>query len=294
MFQDASYQRQARGFDSDLVEPDRIKIAKSWFDKSNADYWRNGRGYEIADFLGGKTSERWLTVGDGRFGLDAIRLGEKGVCSVLPTNLTDVLLKVSKQRGLIPDYRVENAERLSFPNSSFDYVFCKDSYHHFPRPMIALYEMLRVAKKGVILVEPNDRATALPKIVKDFLNSAIGRTRHPDQSSYEEDGNYIFTISRREIEKVALGMNIPQVAFKGLCDYYVPGLEFVSPQSPLGRKMRRHIAIRDVLCRLRLDQHGILMAAIFLVPLPDDTQAAMRSAGWSILDLPRNPYYAAN
>jgi ubiquinone/menaquinone biosynthesis C-methylase UbiE len=294
MFHDASYQRHSQGFDSDLVDPDRIKIAESWFDRSTADYWRNIRGYEAARFLGGEPGDRWLTIGDGRFGLDAIRLGEIGVGSVLPTNLTDALLKVSKERGLIPDYRVENAENLSFPNSSFDYVYCKDSYHHFPRPMIALYEMLRVARKGVILVEPNDRLHAPPKIAKDLLYRVMGRARHPDKDAYEGDGNYIFTISRREIEKVALGINIPQVAFKGLCDYYKPGLEFVSPASPLGRKMRGHIAIRDAMCRAGLDRHTILMAVILLAPLPNDKRAAMTAAGWTVSDLPRNPYHTAS
>jgi SAM-dependent methyltransferase len=292
MFQHMSYERHSQGFDADLVDPNRINIANSWFDTSTADYWRNARGYEIANFLGGDSGERWLTVGDGRFGLDAIRLSERGVESVLPTNLTDSLLKAAKERGLISDYRVENAESLSFPDSSFDYVFCKDSYHHFPRPMIALYEMLRVAKKGVILIEPNDRVHAPIRMTKDILNFVVGKNLHPDHKAYEGDGNYIFTISRREIEKVALGLNIPQVAFKGLCDYYVPGLEFESPRSSLGRKMRRYISIRDALCRLRLDGHSILMAAIFHIPLSDDARSSMEASGWKVLDLPRNPYHS--
>lgn len=39
-------------------------------------------------------------------------------------------------------------------DDAFDYVLCKDSYHHMPRPMIALYQMLRVARRAVVLIEP--------------------------------------------------------------------------------------------------------------------------------------------
>ncbi|WP_158308790.1 methyltransferase domain-containing protein [Desulfocurvibacter africanus] len=80
-----------------------------------------------------------------------------------------------KPSDFIPEYSVENAEKLSFANGSYDYLLCKEAFHHFPRPMIALYEMLRVARKGIVLIEPND-------------NGADG---------FEECGNYVYSLSRR-------------------------------------------------------------------------------------------------
>ena len=56
----------------------------------------------------------------------------------------------------IKNYKIENAENLSFEDKTIDFILCKESYHHFPRPMVALYEMLRVARNGVLLIEPND------------------------------------------------------------------------------------------------------------------------------------------
>lgn len=51
-------------------------------------------------------------------------------------------------------YKIENMENLSFKNSSFEFVFIKEAIHHVPRPHKAIYEILRVAKKAVIFIEP--------------------------------------------------------------------------------------------------------------------------------------------
>jgi SAM-dependent methyltransferase len=290
MFHEESYKRQSEGFSEDLTDAARKKISASWFDKNSADYWRHARAYAVGGMLRG---ERWLTVGDGRFGLDAIRLQEAGAPHVLATDLTETLLKESKARGLIQAYSVENAEHLSFADKTFDYVFCKEAFHHFPRPAIALYEMLRVARKGVILVEPNDRIHAPVRIAKAAIKTLLGRGQHMDKDAYEEDGNYVFSISRREMEKIALGINLPQVAFRPLNDFYAPGLEFAPLDSSEGRKMRSRIAGRDMLCRLGLDSAANLMAGLFHQPLAAPERAALEATGWDVIDLPRNPHHPA-
>jgi ubiquinone/menaquinone biosynthesis C-methylase UbiE len=289
MFQDESYARQAALFDVDLVDPERQRIAKTWFDTTTADAWRHLRCYEIADYIGRSPGERWLTVGDGRYGLDSIRLKERGAASVLPTDIGEALLKEAKQRGLIEDYAVENAEKLSFANDSFDYVFCKEAYHHFPRPMLALYEMIRVARVGVILCEPHDRSRS----IANRILSVARRRPHPDSEAYEDAGNFAYTISEREIEKVALGLNYPQVAFKYRGDHYVKGIEFEPAdwrRSAAFRRTLGMIALTDFLSRFGIVSPATLMAAIFKKPLPASTAHTMRRNGWRIMDLPRNPY----
>ena len=54
---------------------------------------------------------------------------------------------------------------------------------------------------------------------------------------YEEVGNFGYAISEREMEKVALGLGLPAVAFKGLNDRYEKGVEFerADPASILWR-----------------------------------------------------------
>ena len=111
-----------------------------------------------------------------------------------------------------------------------------------------------------------------------------------DAGAYEEDGNYIFSISPREIEKIALAINIPQVAFKGLNDHYEPGLEFESMDTPRARKVLRTVRRRDLQCRLGLETHQLLMAALFNLPLLKAQRRKMEDSGWRFVDLPRNPY----
>jgi len=41
-----------------------------------------------------------------------------------------------------------SADNITFENESFDYVICKDSFHHFKNPVKVLKEMFRVLKKG--------------------------------------------------------------------------------------------------------------------------------------------------
>jgi ubiquinone/menaquinone biosynthesis C-methylase UbiE len=294
MFHDLSYARHAEHHGAALADPDRKRLAAAWFDASTADSWRNLRAYEAADYLGHVPGERWLTIGDGRFGLDAIRLRRRGVASVLPTDIGAQLLESAKNDGLIEDYGVENAERLSFADGAFDYAYCKESFHHFPRPMLALYEMLRVAKKGVILFEPNDRAhSPIRRLVRVAKRLSRRPASHIDASAYEDSGNYVYTVSPREIEKVALGIDLPQICFKGFNDWYVAGLEFEPAdraRSKLYRKMRLIIAFRDLLCSLGLDVPMALMACLLKERLPAETRARMEANGWRVVDLPRNPY----
>jgi SAM-dependent methyltransferase len=50
---------------------------------------------------------------------------------------------------------IGDAEHLPFEPDSFDTVFCANLLHHLEDPAVAVKEMDRVAKKRVILFEPN-------------------------------------------------------------------------------------------------------------------------------------------
>lgn len=62
----------------------------------------------------------------------------------------------TKERGFIHHFRALNAAAMALPHGVFDFVLCKESYHPFPRLMLAFYEMLRVARAGVVLIESNN------------------------------------------------------------------------------------------------------------------------------------------
>lgn len=50
------------------------------------------------------------------------------------------------------------AQRLTYPDASFDWAVVVDGLHHCPSPHAALGELYRVARKGIIAVEARDSA----------------------------------------------------------------------------------------------------------------------------------------
>ena len=293
-FRDRSYRAHERAYEDYLPGGPKADHARAWLDPHSVNTWRFHRMYRLADpLLEACPGARWLTVGDGRLGMAAMYLQARGA-QALPTDISDALLASARARGLISDYRKENAEALSFADESFDFVLCKESYHHFPQPMKALYEMLRVARQGVLLIEPNDSAwtdspaTAVSRLLKNLVKKIL--RRRTGYHDFEELGNYVYTISRREIEKVALGIGLSTVAFKGVNDYYLPGVEFepAAEHSALFRKVRARIARYDYLCRLGIGQYGLLGAVILKKRADARVVPALAAHGFDVVRLPAN------
>lgn len=278
-----SYARHADNFAEDLTDKSRILISESWLDETTADYWRHARTYECCDCLSNQKAS-WLTVGDGRWGLDALRIRKKGFENVLASDISEHLLKESKKRGYIKDYAVENAEHLSFADASFDYVFCKESLHHFPQPYLALYEMLRVARQGLFMIEPNDCLCRNPQ---------PHSTAHFSAPVWESVGNYVYTFSRREAEKVAFGLNMPQLVIKGINDHYIQGCEFEPAdmkKSKIFSEIVKRIKDGDAKCQDGKKDYDMLMIGFLKKTLDDQSNLLFRDKGWKIIDLPQNPY----
>jgi ubiquinone/menaquinone biosynthesis C-methylase UbiE len=295
-FQDKSYQKHAELFKDYAQDGDKAAHAKTWLEENTVDAWRHQRMYQVLDpVLAVEPQAKWLTVGDGRYGKDARYIAEKGG-DVLATDISEYLLKEAKAIGYITKYQVENAEALTFPDASFDYVFCKESYHHFPRPTLALYEMLRVAKQGVMLIEPNDNYIAETASVTFFRNIKnrikAFLSRDSGKHSFEESGNYVFCISRREIEKISLGLNYKIVAFKGINDAYFSGVETerMLAQGPLQKKVKGAIHTRDLLCKLGIVDYDMLAAIIFKQLPSQELLQQLNHEGYDIVQLPDNPY----
>lgn len=312
-FENQSYNSHMNSWRDDLLSENRRKVHELWFRTDTADYWRHARMYEAARSFLHHPAWQWVTIGDGRFGLDSVRLRRMGIESVLATDIGGALLEDAKQRGIIDDYRVENAERLSFADGSVDVVFCKESYHHFPRPPVALYEMLRIARKAVILVEPRDYVIDRPatrpigpvgliKGLGKWLSGRLGVAGRPipiarryslgDLPHYEDSGNYQYTVSSREMEKVALGLNLPTLALKGLNDCYDPegGTAAASDESPVFRAMKETIDKADRNAERGNGSTGLLMVILFLEPPDEKVRECLHRDDWLVSDLPRNPY----
>ncbi|MBJ6727762.1 class I SAM-dependent methyltransferase [Geomesophilobacter sediminis] len=244
-----------------------------------ANWWRHRRLWEpVFDCLSHTKNDRWLTVGD-TFGSDAFQMMREGFRNVLPTSIGGTFLEDSKKRGLIAEYRVENAEALSFADGSFDWAVCREAFHHFPRPMVALYEMLRVARKGVVLIEPQDPMIDVPQYTGEPI---LG---------YEKAGNYIYTISRRELEKVVLGLDLPVLATRGLFDVYYEGVEELpaSDAIPQFLEFRRQTEEGQARCAQNLQKNNYLLAIIYKQKL-QEVDVTRYNGYWKITAYPGNPF----
>jgi len=277
---------------------------KSWLREDTVDFWRHDRMYNpLTPLLKNNPKTKWLTVGDGRLGLDSINLKKiEPSLDILPVDISTDLLEHAKRNGLITDYSKENAEKLSFADNTFDFALCKESFHHFPRPYIALYEMIRVAKEAVILIEPNEinvLSRQLPGRLwirfKKFIKKIIRKKgQHIDTGNFETVGNYIYTVSKREIEKVALGLGLTTVAFYYFNDVYIYGSEFEETESNsiLFKKIKAGIRKKDIKSKLGIEQYKNIITVIFKQKPSEKICKELVENKFEIVQLPENPYVA--
>ena len=68
-------------------------------------------------------------------------------------DLSDGMIRVAKSKK-IPDaeFTVGSADRLPYPDESFDIVACSQSFHHYPYPEKAMLEAKRVLKPGGLYI----------------------------------------------------------------------------------------------------------------------------------------------
>jgi SAM-dependent methyltransferase len=290
-FRDKSYRIHSEHYAEHADGGEKNDQARSWLDGDTVDAWRHARLIGIIDpVIKARTGASWLTVGDGRYGLEAQYINSRGG-KATATDISDSLLEEAAADGLLDSFSCENAEALSFPDNSFDLVFCKQSYHHFPRPPVALYEMLRVAREAVVLVEPADPTIGLTFEQRLFRRAVDGIRlllgREVPRYQFEEAGNYVYGISRPEITKAALALRLPAVAFKGINDYYQEPEEGEDdgPGSALFATVKRRIAMGDLLTGLGLRAASNLCGVVLVTPSADLIKV-LRKNGFAVEELP--------
>lgn len=276
-----SYSRQTED-DSKMGWPSRYAAPHS------IDNWRHSRMLaHVKPLLNAVPDAVWMTLGDGRYGSDAAYLKEQGA-SATATSLTAEKLRVACEQGFIDAYRVENAEHISLEENTVDFVLCKEAYHHFPRPPLALYEMLRVARDGAVLIEPLDD----PKLF-DSMKSLIKKIIRGDrEQQFEPSGNFLYRLNVHELCKLMSAMGGQTLAFKGINDFYHARLGgYAANTFNVGSMITRFgIMVQNALTRLGLLGFGLGCVVVFKGQPSSSVRQALQGAGFQIIDLPRNPY----
>ncbi len=281
-----SYERHTR---HEQQIADAAMLPSCYVSPDTVDNWRHLRLREgLLPILAHGPGSSWLTIGDGNYGSDAYFLNQHGANAVA-TSLTDTTLVVAAEKGFISEYRAENAECLSAADQSVDYTLCKEAYHHFPRPAVAFYEMMRVSRKAAIFIEP---AEGHGRILNRFKRWMKRQLRGDKEFEFEVSGNYIFRLSVREMEKMMIAMNGKTIAYKYINDYYHQsyGGDTVFPESKGLRLTKLGILVQDLLCKLHLMDWGLVTFIAFTGPLSDSLRQELSAKGFQIKNLPLNPY----
>ncbi|WP_266368062.1 class I SAM-dependent methyltransferase [Tellurirhabdus rosea] len=257
----------------------------SLFQESSLGYFIHRQFWQLTDALA-RPGSSWLTVGD-LYGADAAWFQRRG-CEAMASDLTDSILGNIQKAGLINRFSVENVEKLSFGDNSFDYVFCKEAYHHFPRPAIGFYEMLRVCREAVVIQEPVDPVIHMPLLlflrnILDRIDTGLMRRLWKNQYSFEPVGNYVHKISVREFEKMACSLGLPMLAYRGFNPGNVGAKATIEAQ-------KKKIAFRDFLTATTVVPPEALSVIVFKRKPTGPTLADLEKQGYKLLDFPKNPY----
>jgi ubiquinone/menaquinone biosynthesis C-methylase UbiE len=123
-----------------------------------------------------------LDVGCGTGALLAKVLAVRPTTDAHGIDLSPGMLAVARERlGASANLRVGDAEALPLADDTVDVVVCVDSFHHYPRPDVALVEMRRVLRSGGSIVLAEWR---LPAPLRRLMNAVIGRMPDGDVRIY--------------------------------------------------------------------------------------------------------------
>lgn len=89
-------------------------------------------------------------------GYDGSVLCDDGFRNVTVADISQVAVNVAVERDPRLKGIVLNAESMSISDESFDVVVVQDGLHHLQEPVHGFAEMLRVASRAVVALEPHD------------------------------------------------------------------------------------------------------------------------------------------
>ncbi len=258
------------------------------------DAWRQHRMYGlIRPLVEGGAEGRWLTIGDS--GADAAALVKAGIPpgQVIASSLCAAQLKRLEERGLLPgiEIREVNAEAIPLATDGIDFVLAKEVYHHLPRPALGLYEMLRVARQAVVLIEPLDFLGRPLDRLRDLVKSLMRRKYV--QGEFECYGNYTYRLSLRETRKIMTAMSYPDMYVRRFNDF---GNNASGEPTSNVYQMSLHrlaFATQDLLASLSLMSWGKAAVVLSKRPLPERIAGPLAAAGFRRCVLPKNPYFTA-
>jgi SAM-dependent methyltransferase len=160
--------------------------------------------------------QRVLIVGGSA--ADEALLRQVGFQDIINSNLPTDMDRMNGEEADPGTQRIAlDVEQMDLPSDSYDLVFASEVLHHCSSPHHALCEMLRVSRRYVVFMEPNDSAAmnALVKMNLSFPYELPAVIYHDYQSGGLRDSNipnFIYRWNRHEVVK-SVSSCIPERVF---------------------------------------------------------------------------------
>ncbi len=122
-------------------------------------------------------------------GYEGSMLMDFGFTDITVSDLSSGILAAAQKRDPRLKTIALNAEATGLPDDAYSIVVIQDGLHHLTRPVLGYTEMLRIASRAVIFLEPHD--------------SIVGRMIGTE---WEQNGpaiNYVFRWTKRLVQDVA-------------------------------------------------------------------------------------------
>ena len=137
-------------------------LSKKHFDGQAADYdrrdtyyySRNGKisCHDIAGQIKELPYESLLDVGCGTGFLMELLIKQRPA-HYCGADLSDEMIRVAREKRINgAEFVVSSADKLPYPDETFDIVTCSQSFHHYPYPEKAMLEAKRVLKPGGLYI----------------------------------------------------------------------------------------------------------------------------------------------
>ena len=137
-------------------------LSKKHFDGQAADYDRRDTYYyslngkiscrDIAGQIKELPYESLLDVGCGTGFLMELLIKQRPA-HYCGADLSDEMIRVAREKRINgAEFVVSSADKLPYPDETFDIVTCSQSFHHYPYPEKAMLEAKRVLKPGGLYI----------------------------------------------------------------------------------------------------------------------------------------------
>lgn len=139
---------------------------------------------EVTAVIAGAAAPRLLDLGCGTGALAERVLDEAPDARLTCVDLSSCMVTAAQNRlGNRAEVVLSDVERLPFRDSSFDAAWCNDSFHHYPDPERAAFQIWRVLAPGGTFVFGD---AWQPAPARAIMNAWMPHSREGDVRIYSE------------------------------------------------------------------------------------------------------------